>query len=64
MSAPTRHFPAGKLKKLSKTRMNALRNHIKQIIKEDPMMRALVASNKQMTKVVKKKLSKKFPELR
>jgi hypothetical protein len=64
MSAPMKHFPAGKLKKLSKKRLNALHTQIKQLIKADPMMRAIVASNKEMTKVVKKKLSKKFRELR
>jgi hypothetical protein len=59
-----KHFPANKLKRLSKKRMSALQAEIKQLIKKDPMMRAVVASNKAMTKLIKEKVSKKYPELR
>ena len=64
MSSPVKHFPPSKLKKLSKKRMNALRAHLSQTIKKDPMMRGVVAASKQLTKQVKKTVTKKFPELR
>jgi hypothetical protein len=58
------HYPLSKLKKLSKKRMSALQAELRQLIKKDPMMRAVVAANKQMSKLLKKKVSKKFPEVR
>jgi hypothetical protein len=58
------HYPLSKLKGLSKKRMSALQAELRQHIKNDPVMRAVVAANRQMSKVLKKKVSKKFPEVR
>jgi hypothetical protein len=64
MGSPQRHFPPNKLKKLSKQRMSALQSEIKQQIKKDPMMRALVSAHQEMSKRLREKVGKKFPELR
>jgi hypothetical protein len=64
VARPQWHYPLSKLKKLSKKRMSALQAELKQLIKKDPMMRAVVAANKEMSKLLKKKVSKKFPEVR
>jgi hypothetical protein len=64
MSRAIIHFPLSKLKRLSKKRMSALQAELKQLIKKDPMMRAVVAANRQMSKVIKAKVSKKFREVR
>jgi hypothetical protein len=44
--------------------MSALRKELQRHIKEDPMMRALISSHKEMTKRLKEKVVKKFPGLR
>jgi hypothetical protein len=59
-----KHYPLSKLKRLSKKRMRALQAELRQLIKKDPMMRAVVAANRQMSKVLKEKVSKKFREVR
>lgn len=64
MGSPQRHFPPSKLKKLSKQRMSALKAELKQHIKGDPMMLALIAAHKKMSKSLKEKVVKKFPEVR
>jgi hypothetical protein len=58
------HYPPSKLKRLSKKRMSALQAELKRLIKKDPMMRAVVAANREMSKLLKEKVSKKFPEVR
>jgi hypothetical protein len=63
MSSPVKHFPPGKLKKLSKTRMKALRAELKRAIKKDPMMRGVVTASRQMSKILKKTVGKRFREL-
>jgi hypothetical protein len=64
MASPQKHFPASKLKKLSKKRMSALQSELKREIKKDPMMRAVVSAHKEMTKRLREKVGKNFPELR
>jgi hypothetical protein len=64
MASPLKHFPLSKLKRLSKKRMSALQAELRQLIKKDPMMSAVVAANRKMTKLLKGKVSKKFPEVR
>jgi hypothetical protein len=57
------HYPLSKLKGLSKQRTSALQAELRKLIKQDPMMRAVVAANRRMSKILKKKVSKKFPEV-
>jgi hypothetical protein len=64
VSDPTMHFPLNKLKRLSKKRMSALRAELRQHIKKDPIMRAVIAANRRLSKHLKEKVSKKFPEVR
>lgn len=64
MGSPYKHFSPAKLKKLSKRQMSALRKELQLHIKEDPMMRALISSNRKMSKLLKEKVVKKFPDLR
>ena len=64
MASPMKHFSPSKLKRLSKEKKSALQAELAQLIKKDPMMRAVVAANRQMSKILKKKVSKKFREVR
>jgi len=64
MGSPQKHFPPSKLKKLSKKRISALRAEIRRHISKDPMMRAVISAHKEMTKRLKEKVAKKFPEVR
>lgn len=64
MGSPQKHFPPSKLKGLSKQRMRALQAELKQQIKKDPMMRAVISAHREMTKRLKETIGKKFPELR
>jgi hypothetical protein len=64
MGSPEKHFPPEKLKGLSKKRKSALQNEIRRQIKKDPMLRAVVAAHREMTKRITAKVVKKFPEVR